>query len=203
MKILSRILSTVFSPLLVPTYGVAIAFWGSMLAITPLPVRCRILLAVFGVTCILPALLIYGMHRAGMIKDPGLNERTERTIPYILTAASYAASAWILAHAHAPGWLWLFMIGGMIAVGVNAVVNRWWKISAHLAAMGGLVALAIRIVEKQFVFPGVNFMWIVIAVIIAAGAVGTARVYLGRHTLGQVAAGFCNGFLCVYITSAF
>lgn len=203
MKKLSQILSTVFSPLFVPTYGVAIAFWCTMLAITPLGVRWRLLIAVFAVTCLIPALLIYGMHRAGFIKDPGLNNRTERTIPYILTALSYGAGAWILGHAKAPDWLWLFMIGGMAAVVVNAVVNRWWKISAHLAAMGGLLALTFRIAMSQTVLPGFPFMWMVVATVIAAGAVGTARVYLDRHTVGQVGAGFLNGFLCVFIVTAF
>ncbi|MDE5838364.1 MAG: hypothetical protein K2K52_07165 [Paramuribaculum sp.] len=203
MKQISSILSTIFSPLFVPSYGVAIAFWCTMLSITPLGVRWRLLLAVFGITCLIPALLIYGLYRAGLIKDPGLNNRTERTVPYILTALSYAASAWILANAKAPAWLWLFMLGGLVAVVVNAVVNRWWKISAHLAAMGGLVALAFRIVLSHTVMPGFPFMWIVIATVLAAGAVGTARVYLDRHTLGQVGAGFLNGFLCVFIVTAF
>ncbi len=39
------------------------------------------------------------------------------------------------------------------------------------------------------------------AVIILAGAVMTARVYLGRHTLWQVLAGCANGFICVYLMS--
>ncbi len=203
MKKISQILSTVFSPLFVPSYGVAIAFWCTMLSLTPLGIRWRLLLGVFGITCLIPALLIFGMHRAGMIKDPGLNNRTERTIPYILTALSYAASAWILANAKAPSWLWLFMIGGLAAVAVNAIVNRWWKISAHLAAMGGLVALTFRIVMSHIVMPGFPFMWIVIAAVLAAGAVGTARVYLDRHTVGQVGAGFLNGFLCVFLVTAF
>ena len=203
MKKVSQILSTVFYPLFVPTYGVALAFWCTMLSITPLGVRWRFILAIFGVTCALPALIIYGLHRAGFIKDPGLNNRTERTVPYILTALSYGASAWILAHAKAPSWLWLFMIGGLVAVAVNAVVNRWWKISAHLAAMGGLVALTFRIALSHTVLPGFPFIWMAIATILAAGAVGTARVYLDRHTVGQVGAGFLNGFLCVFIVTAF
>nr|WP_303274263.1 phosphatase PAP2 family protein [uncultured Duncaniella sp.] len=38
-------------------------------------------------------------------------------------------------------------------------------------------------------------------VIIVAGLVMTARVYLSRHTLWQVLAGCANGFLCVYLMS--
>ncbi|MCI9608158.1 MAG: hypothetical protein HFJ94_08310 [Muribaculaceae bacterium] len=202
MKRISQIVSSVFSPLLVPTYGVALAFWTSMLAMAPLGVRLRLTAIIFIITCLLPVTAIFLLYKLGVVKDPQLNERTDRTLPYIATALAYGGGAWSLWHANAPAWMWLFMIGGVAAVVVNAVVNRWWKISAHLAAMGGLIALVFRIAERHIVLPSVNYLLVVTLVVVAAGMVGTARIYLQRHTLLQVLAGALNGFLCVYIITA-
>ena len=40
--------------------------------------------------------------------------------------------------------------------------------------------------------------WTVVWVLLA-GILGSARVWLGRHTVGQVMAGYAVGFLSVYL----
>ena len=65
--------------------------------------------------------------------------------------------------------------------------------------MGGLVALVFRIVASHYALFNMN-IWLS-GVIVAAGLVMPARVYLSRHTLWQVLAGCANGFLCVYLMS--
>ena len=65
--------------------------------------------------------------------------------------------------------------------------------------MGGLVALLFRVVASHYALFNMN-VWLS-AVIITAGIVMTARVYLERHTLWQVLAGCANGFICVYLLS--
>lgn len=203
MNKISKILSAVFSPLLVPTYAVIIALWTSMLVLTPLPVRLRITGICFAITCLAPLVAILTLYKMKLISHPGLNERKERTLPYLVTIVCYAGCALMLASVKAPSWLWLFMAGGGVAAVVSMIVNRWWKISAHLAAMGGLVAVVFRMAQLHVVAPGVDFLAVAAAVVVAAGAVATARVYLGSHTLLQVIAGMANGFLCVYILTAF
>lgn len=94
----------------------------------------------------------------------------------------------------------MFMVGGLLASIVSLVVNHWWKISAHMAAVGGLAALMFRIMTDHY---GLPFdIWVLIGVVMIVGLVGTSRLLLERHTLGQVAAGTLNGFLCVYLMSA-
>lgn len=143
------------------------------------------------------------MWRMGLVSEPGLNTRTERTIPYLISALSYGACAWALYGTNAPSWLWLFPIGGMAAVVINLLLNFKWKISAHMAAMGGLTALVFRMAHDRLIAPDVNFLWVAIIVVLATGLVGTARIYLERHTLLQVIAGAASGFLCVYIATMF
>lgn len=202
MKKFSQIISAVFSPIIVPSYAVMLALWCSRLTYLPPIVKWHVILLVFCITAVVPLAGIICLKKLGVVSDTGLNKRTERTLPYVITGLAYAACAIYLLRANAPGWLWLFMAGATLATIISAVVNRWWKISAHMAAMGGLVAMMFRILDIGMAAPGVPFMLFTILIVIAAGAVGTARIYLDRHTLLQVIAGTANGFLCVFLLSA-
>ena len=169
MDKISKIISALFSPILVPTYGMAIAGTLTILHLLPVSLIWTAVGITFVITCLVPVTAIMAMYRTGYIKDPGLNERTERTIPYI------------------------------VACVINIIVNRWWKISAHAAGMGGLVALMFRIIASHYALYNLN-VWLSVMIIVA-GMVMTSRVYLKRHTLWQVLAGFANGFICVYLLS--
>ena len=91
------------------------------------------------------------------------------------------------------------MAGGAVATLICIAVNTRWKISAHMAAMGGLVALMFRMAASDVAMVSLN-VWLTVVVILA-GCVGSSRVYLERHTLGQVLAGTAVGFLCVFLFS--
>lgn len=196
---LAHFFSIAFSPLLVPTYGVSAAIWLSILALVPSSAKWSVVVVTWLLTCLLPMLSIGGLVRLGKVSDPGLNNRSERTIPYIITAICYMGCAFYLYKAHAPAWLWGFPCGGAIAVGICLPINFKWKISAHMAGMGGLVAVFFVLVVKG-VFIYNPALWITMAVL-AAGFVGTSRVYLERHTVLQVIAGTAVGFICVFFIS--
>ena len=196
---LARILSAVFSPLLVPTYGMALALWLSVLAIIPPSLKWGLTGVVFIITAGIPAVGIMTMLRTGQVSDAGLNNRTERTVPYIIVTVCYFISALFLQRAGLPMWIPLFFAGAGVASVVSIIINRWWKISAHAAAMGGLVAMLFRMVAL-----GQNIYameWWITGAILAAGLVMSARVYMKRHTLGQVLAGAANGVICVWLIS--
>lgn len=199
MKKIASLISFIFSPLLVPTYGVWVAMNTTVLSELPARVLWGVPGVTFLITCILPLMAIAGMWRLGSVSDPGLNERTERTAPFTVTAVSYILCAVYLSKANAPSWLVLFMVGATFATVVSLIVNRWWKISAHMAAMGGLFGLTVRIALSDFATA--DMLWWVAGVAVCCGLVGTARIGLERHTPWQVAAGWANGFVCVLLAS--
>lgn len=201
MKRVSQILSYIFSPLLVPTYGMILASFLSVLSVLSARVLCTTVAITFVITCVIPACGIMAMYKTGFLTDPGVNVRTERSLPYALTILCYVGCCFFLYRAGAPSWLTMFYAGGGAAVLINAVVNLKWKISAHAAAMGGLVAMLFRIATMHQSVVDLN-IWIS-AVVVLAGAIMTARVYLQRHTLMQVIAGCANGFLCVWLLTMF
>lgn len=98
---------------------------------------------------------------------------------------------------NAPMWLTMFLVGGAVAAIIALLINKWWKISAHMAAAGGVVALAFRIASNHInVVPMDSVIY---TTIILAGILGTSRLILERHTLGQVLAGTATGFASVYL----
>ena len=199
MKKICEILSALFSPLLVPTYGMLFASFLTILNYLPINLLWTAIGITFVITGLVPVSAIIALFSSGVISDPGLNDRKERFIPYGIVVLCYVGCGFFFYKANAPLWLPMFFAGASVATIINVVVNKWWKISAHAAAMGGLVALVFRVVSSHYALYNMN-IWLSV-VVISAGLVMTARIYLERHTLWQVIAGCMNGFFCVYLLS--
>ena len=89
----------------------------------------------------------------------------------------------------------IIVIAALLIQAVSLLVNIWWKISTHTAALGG-VAGALMAFAELFRF---NPVWWLCAVIMVSGVLGTARMVLRQHTLGQVVAGFLIGVACAFV----
>lgn len=190
-------LSWVFVPLLMPVYGMIFVFTLSYLKYTPMATKLSFMAVIFGLNVVLPMLFILMLKFFGVIKEVGLNRRRERFIPYTFVALCMGASAWYLYDHGAPMWLSMFFAGGATAAMVNTFINLWWKISAHAAGIAGIVALLLRIAHDGVPQGNVE-LWLIIT-LLTAGTLGTARLWLRRHTLGQVLGGFTTGFLGVFL----
>ena len=192
-----RFISAVFSPLIVPCYGLALALAVTPLALLPPGIRLGILGVCALMLFIAPVLVILILYRTGFVTDPGLNLRKERTLPYCVTMVCYLVCAGYLVSLGAPLWLPGIIVGGCLAILITLIVNFRWKISGHMAGMGGLVAVTFFLTINRLAM--VPMMWIVIAALLLAGLVGTARLALNRHTPMQVLCGAINGFASVYL----
>lgn len=194
----AKFISTMLSPLLTPTYSTLMALSISPKLLDVTGVRFKLLLIIFALTCIFPMITITVLHNFKVIKDKRLTSRSERLIPYITGTIYYAVAVYYAVYTHEPTWLVMFFAGGATACLISTIVNCWWKISAHMAGMGGLVALLWQIDSMELEI--ISRPWMVLYILIAiflSGLLGTARMLLKRHTLPQVIAGFLNGLICV------
>lgn len=192
----SHFLSWVLVPLLMPVYGLILAFSLSVLDVAPMGMRINFTLIVAGITCVIPMILVVLLKKLGFVHDLGLNNRSERPIPYIIMIVAYGITAWFMASRHAPLWLSMFFAGGAVAAFVNLIINFEWKISAHAAGIAGIVALLIRIAKDGYPEPEI-YVWLLVAIGLA-GLLGSARIWLGRHTVWQIVAGYAVGFCSVF-----
>lgn len=193
-----RLVSALFSPLIVPCYGIALALSVTALSVVPLSMRLGVVGVCALIIFVAPALAVIVLHRAGIVTDIGLNGRAERTWPYVTTMGCYLVAAYYLYSIAAPGWLIGIMAGGFLTIAVNLAVNFRWKISGHLAAMGGLCAVVFFLAVRNLAI--INLTWVAIAAVLLTGLVATARLALERHTPLQVLAGWANGFICVFLS---
>jgi membrane-associated phospholipid phosphatase len=202
LYISARILSMIFNPLLVPTLCTGVLLWCTTLSWLPAQTLWVTLLYTFMLTGILPLGFITALKSCGIVTHLGLHDRRQRLLPYIAGVLCYSVACVYFYRAHAPFWFNLFFAGAGAAVIVQLIVSLRWKISAHAAAMGGLLAMLIRVMLGPYVT--IDLASVVLpCVIILTGAVCSARLLLGRHTLMQTVAGLINGFVCVWICTYF
>ena len=191
-----KIITYIFQPLLIPTYGIILLMQLSLFQLFPTSYRLFAIAGTVLFTCILPSLPILFMMKNRQISDIFISKREERTMPYLFSLLAYIF--WVL-------FLWrtlqfpmefvLLAIGSIVSVVLMVFINLKWKISAHTAGMGGLIG---GIFGVAFV-AAINPVWIITAAIIIAGLVAISRILLKAHTLSQVIGGFFLGFACVFI----
>lgn len=195
---LANFLSTVLSPLLMPTYGIFLALWVSVLCLLPYGTRVSTLLMCMGITCILPLIFLSVLHHFKLVKNLHVDVREQRLMPYLFTVLCYAVAAYYLYFRHSPQWLVMFMVGSAITVLVMTLINLKWKISAHMAGIGGVIALIYQV--HVMGLSAFGLLWLLCILIIVAGLLGSSRLVLKQHDTWQVLAGAVVGFLCVSLT---
>ena len=197
--IIAKAMSVILYPLFVPTYGVALFCYAYSMHVTPLvPVWTAI--AVVGtlvLTCILPVTAIWILMRRGEVTDMQIEDAKERTMPFIYTIMGFCFWCYLMiAVLQAPPYISYIAVGATAAIAIVAVINRWWKISAHLTGFGGLTGglfcycLGIGAVPTWSTMAG----WFAIALVLMY-----ARLRLNAHTPAQVCAGWLLGIACTFI----
>lgn len=197
----SHVLSNVLSPLMMPTYGVFLALWVSVLCVLPYGTRASVLLMCMGITCILPLIFISVLRHFKVIKDIHVEVRQQRLYPYLITAACHLVAAYYLYFCHSPQWFIMFMVGSAVTVLVLTVINLKWKISAYMAGIGGVVGLVYSI--HVLGLNALDMLWPLCLTVIVGGILGSALLALKRHDLWQLLAGAVVGFLVVSLTMRF
>ncbi len=188
-------MSLLFTPFYLPLIGLIILFTFSYLALLPLLYRLEILAIVYLFTIILPIFLIrlYRHYRGWTLIEIGHRER--RMIPYIVSILCYFSCVWLLREMNVFHFVSSILMAALLVQIVCAIINVWWKVSTHTAAIGG-VAGALFIFAEFFAF---NPVWWLCLVLVVAGVLGSARMILRQHSLAQVLGGFFIGFICASI----
>ena len=145
VEALARFISSMMSPLLMPTYGVFLALWVTVLCYIPFGTRLMVLIVVAGITCLLPMVFIALLHNAKIIADKRLVNHRERWLPYIFTLACYVASVFYLRHVHSPAWMLAMMWGGVARhahehafAGIGRIQPVWHNMRDDIAMRCGV-----------------------------------------------------------------
>lgn len=181
------------------TYGIVLWTMAYSRNIMPLPLPFCLwavgLTAVF--TLLIPTGMIALMKSMGMVSDMYLRKKEERRWPYIFTIVCYGMWCYALGMTLKMPWEMVETgIGATLAIGLVMLINRWWKISAHMTGIGGLIGGTLHYYHAYHTLDSV---WPIVVLLTAAWVIAWARLYLDEHTDGQVVAGLLLGMVCTGI----
>lgn len=189
---IANTLSWVLHPFLLPVYLMALLLTMTTFALYSANVKFYFMWVVALYAIIIPFLTLGILRSLGRISDFRVDDRRERLLPLLIGTVCYVLCALTFAKIPSAIFLRKFMVAAACCEAMCFVVSLRWKISLHLTGMGAIVAL---LVVMNVV--GVGNMLIPLSVaILCAGALASARLYLGCHNPRQIAAGFFGGF-CV------
>ncbi|MDE6396758.1 MAG: phosphatase PAP2 family protein [Muribaculaceae bacterium] len=192
----ARIVSAVFSPILVPTYSMILALWLTDLSTLPESVRLGAATVVFLITGIAPMIAILTLIKLGYVDEFDIPARHQRYFPTVIMVLCFLGAAWYIYRAMAPVWLVMLFVAGAVSSLLLLAMNTRTKVSGHSLAMGTMLGMMIYIGAH-----GLSDVWItpwIVVVILLAGLVGSARLALDRHTPLQVALGMITGIVVTY-----
>lgn len=184
------IYSVLLHPFIMPTYGVVALLYGpAYISILPGMLKLYIVAIFLLSTLFFPAFTIGVLKYLKIIPDLSLTTQRERTLPLLVVAVGYVMCYILLSRYLVIGLLPQLLIGAVGVIIVCFAVNLFWKISFHMAAIGGVIGFLIFVTMRGY--GDMTAQWLLFTVL--AGGLGTARLYLGSHTIMQVLAGFCGG----------
>ncbi len=192
----ARIVSAVFSPILVPTYAMILALWLTDLSTLPESVRFGAATVVFLLTGIAPMVAILTLIKLGYVDEFDIPDRHQRYVPTVIMVLCFLGTAWYIYQAMAPVWLVMLFVAGAVSSLILLGMNTFTKVSGHSLAMGTLLGMMIYIGAN-----GIADVWVtpwIVVVILLVGLVGSARLALYRHTPIQVALGLLTGTVVTY-----
>lgn len=194
---ISRTISAVLYPMFIPTYGMLIYFLSLRSFITyPTPLIWIGVLGTLLFTCLLPMSVILVMIRRGNLTDIYIRNAKQRTMPYIYSTICYGFWAYFCSEVmHLPRFIVITAIASAVALVVVLLINRTWKISAHLTALGGLFGAMMSFSLTT----GVSATPALIGCSVAALLLMFARVHDSSHTPLQVVCGYLLGTLAVFL----
>lgn len=175
------------------TYLIAIVgfYFPVMLSISPQNFRI-ILGIVFGFTFLLPMINIIMFRYFGTISSYTLHSRNERLVPFIAIAIIYVVMIFLFYNKLplSDSFNKLMTIAAALVV-FSAVITFFYKVSVHSLAACGMIGILLplnKAIENNVL------LWPTAAIIIIAGLIMSARLYLNAHTFNEVILGAVAGF---------
>lgn len=202
LKNISRLASYFMHPLILVTYTFIYLMWVNPFAFGAPSFELAIstfdvyLIQIFFSTALLPFICIVMMKFLGMLETFEMEDKQERIGPYIATGIFYL---WIFfttnSNPQFPDGFKTFMLGATVALFLAFFVNNFTKISIYTVGLGSMVGMVMM--NLSLTLPA-TFQALQI-VIVLAGLLGTARLFLKSSATMDVFGGYFVGFIAQFI----
>ena len=191
----ARITSIVFTPFSIPFLAFLVLFLFSYLRIMPILYKGIVLGIVYCFTILTPTITIFLFRKINGFARQELSERKKRYVPILLTIISYVFCLLMMRKLNIPWYMTGIIFVSLVISIICILVNLKWTLSEHMAGMGGIIG---GLVSFSALFSYNPVVWLCLFILIA-GILGSARIVLGHHTLGEVLSGFVVGLVCSFL----
>ena len=189
----ARVTSMVFTPFSIPFLSFLVLFLFSYLRIMPMVYKLIVLGIVYCFTILTPTITIFLFRKINGFARQELGERKKRFVPILLTIISYVFCLLMMRRLNLPWYMTGIILASLVVSIICIAVNLRWKLSEHMAGIGGVIGGLVSF-SALFGYNPVGWLFILIA-----GVLGSARIILGHHTLGEVISGFTVGLVCALL----
>jgi len=197
MKTVSRAITILFHPLLMPTLGLLLILnSGTYLSLLDPAAKRAVLFVMALGTLFFPLMMIPVLYYRNLISSLQDASREERFLPYLIILILYVITFIYFARLPLRGIIQDYVLSVTILLFVLIVVNIKFRICVHMAAIGGITGLVMALI---FLYETPLQGFLVIS-ILAGGLTGTARQILGLQRPMEIYTGFLTGFGVVLIT---
>lgn len=194
---ISKLVSLLFIPLVMPLLALYLAMrFDPYMALFLSPEKAKLTLIVVGMaTFLFPLINLVILRKFGVITSYWLKDRKERIAPTISTILYFGLGYFLIQKGYLPTALYSLYLGALFSAVLAMLITLKWKISLHAIGISGVVGGMYGLFKlHEFV------NWpVLIALIIIAGWVMTARIALKAHTPAQVYAGAALGFTVTFL----
>jgi hypothetical protein len=198
VRIIALVLSVVFQPLLMPTLVFGVLFFAVPQATTlPEVIKLRLFYLVTVATLLIPMVLMIGMRWSGLVRSLHFEELKDRRVPFLIITLFYLLTTLFLQQkSDLDPILWQGMGVMTVAVAFLTAVSFFWKMSAHMTGLGGL--LAVVWVMGSY-FSTFSVVYLLLLSLGLSGIVASSRLYLDAHRPVEVYAGLLVGFIICWL----
>lgn len=135
--IAARAISMALTPFYLPLVGLAALFAFSYMSLMPWAFKATVLALVYIFTILLPTLLIRAYRQYQGWTRWQLGKKERRVMPYIIAILCYFCCYYLMSYLRIPQFMANILVAALLIQVVCAIINIWWKISTHTAAVGG------------------------------------------------------------------
>lgn len=192
---MANYISIVFTPFYLPLMGLLALFLFTYLSMLHWGYKVHLLLLVWLFTCLLPTTLIrlYRHYQGWPLFK--LMQREARYVPYVISIVCYFVCLYVMQLQHVAHIITSVVVAALITQIICAIINHWWKISTHTAAVGATTG---AVVAFSLIF-GFYPLWWLCFLILLAGVLGTSRMLLRIHSLGEIVGGYLIGVAAGFV----
>lgn len=211
MKLISKLVSWIFIPLLFPTIALAIVLYvpseieycyqPNCLFNIQQDAKFPLLALVSMFTLIFPLLFVIILRYGQFIDSIEMETSKERNLPivimffcctalFIFMKQKFVGDLW-------PPYIYAFPLSGMILSAAMFPLNLWKKVSIHASGTGVFVGFILAYSVRHGFYP----IWPLALGLFLSGLIISARLTLEKHSMLEVAIGWSVALIITFSTN--